>query len=416
MREMQDHVRAKHKEVSLKHMQKICRARLELYEQVVGAPLTKPENTAQQTEEKVLPIVVDGGFSCVICRHGEIFSSRDAILQHLAMAHSNLDVDAIEPLVPLLPKRQAATEVLAPRRRLQGLKTVADVDLVPPPKPLPFDQLPQGEDCAYPCEICGRSCLTEVDIINHLDSAHPPTREGADDEALKKLQANDSATPTVIHVICDLCNGSNKVFTLQSALYSHISRKHPSFNPAIEMQRMLDACRMKTVHVCSRCGKTFGSQNALDNHFSSVHGTVNVQETVNPLSSGNVWWCHECERGFSSERSLNGHMQAKHEWQTEMHPCPACKRIFGDVYSLHDHVSMTHKTLDPNDVAKKTSFKCDNCDRMFLRAVDAHKHAVKHHGKDPRAPIDAAPSQKPQQSEVDAPKRTRVVARRRATE
>ncbi|RNC56096.1 Zn-finger protein, partial [Trypanosoma cruzi] len=56
-------------------------------------------------------------------------------------------------------------------------------------------------------------------------------------------------------------------------------------------------------------------------------------------------------------------------------------------YSLEEHITLLHKTIHLTDIGLQTHAKCNTCDRCFLSHEDLHRHAVKHHKKDPRAPI-----------------------------
>ncbi|KAH9579733.1 zinc finger protein [Trypanosoma melophagium] len=445
MCDMLTHLTTAHRELNQAHCRKICSERLALYEQVIGVPLKKIElTTSGRRVLDFLPTVLPTGYICNWCdRKHEVYPTRDKFLRHVADVHAEIDLEDVEQHVPLLPRgvqdeTNKTRDEPRPTRRLAGVEVVAEkcplpvgaprqvgisiprnIDRrlpPPPPSPSTVSSITNNNnnnntstvsatmtdemvftDTNFPCELCGRTFQSELDLLQHLETRHPDgTAVGSMD--LDQAAIADVAQFTAkeatkgadqrIHVICDLCPSSSKVYTIPSALFSHIRFKHPAEDAAYHVDRLIRMQQKAPSFVCKVCKKAFASDAALDGHFKSKHADqVDTTTVQGRVSMSNCWWCHDCEKGFSTPKGLHGHMQNKHGLSTQAHPCPACKRVFTDVYSLEEHITQQHKTIHLTDLGLQTHARCVTCDRRFLSHEELHRHAVKHHKKDPRAPI-----------------------------
>lgn len=295
----------------------------------------------------------------------------------------------------------------------------------------------------YPCELCGRVLVSELDLLQHLEMRHPEvnapgvpsgnaprTVAAACDDGLtssssaagglklnlgslmraemgggkkgkKPVSTSSSSLSTggtgampaalsgQLVVSCDLCS-SSKVYTLASALFAHIRFKHPAEDAAFHVERLIEASKHVTQRfICSHCSKAFSSEDALQGHISSKHQSQPDSPTVtrNPATAGllgvvaekNQWWCNECEKGFRSGRALLGHKVSKHLHDLKSHNCPACKRVFTDVFSLEEHMKQVHPTLSIDDLGLIAGVLCQYCDRRFLEVKDLQQHLLRHH-------------------------------------
>lgn len=417
MCDMLTHLTITHRELNSAHCKRICDERLELYRRVIGVPLKKMELTSSGRRVlDFLPTMLPSGYICNWCdRKNDVYQTRDKFLKHVADAHGEIDLEDIEQHISPLPRaavedKNGMRDKARPTRRLAGVETVAETFSPPTLAPrqvgitLPrFVDRPAAAqvavftDTEFPCELCGRTFQSELDLLQHLETRHPDgTADGpadVDQSAVADVAqfTAKEATKGVdqrVHVVCDLCPSSSKVYTMPSALFSHIRFKHPGEDAAYHVERLIRLQSKVQSFVCKVCKKAFASAAALEGHFSSKH----AEQADAPVGQGrvttnNCWWCHDCEKGFSSAKGLHGHMQNKHGLSTQAHPCPACKRVFADVYSLEEHITLLHKTIILSDIGLQTHAKCATCDRCFLSYEDLHRHAVKHHKKDPRSPV-----------------------------
>lgn len=323
-------------------------------------------------------------------------------------------------------------------------------------------------DC-FPCELCGRAFETEMNLLQHLESKHPTGTITAADGVLAAAAAavagsDPSAFADVaqyqreeamisnsqqqlqqqqqgangFYALCDLC-GSSKVYTLPSALYSHIRFKHPAEDAAFHVERMCEASKSSRPLVCPHCARGFATQEALGGHVADKHGRqlaagaqgeTAAAGAISPPSSSsslpavitkNRWWCNDCEKGFGQAKALHGHRVGKHQMQSQVFPCPACKRVFSDVHSLEEHFTAQHRGMRLSDLGIETHVVCPDCERLFLTREELNSHAARHHRKanqrkraaEAAAAAAVAESARARQ-ELEAPAVPRKIARRRS--
>jgi uncharacterized C2H2 Zn-finger protein len=210
-----------------------------------------------------------------------------------------------------------------------------------------------------------------------------------------------STTGAAISVTCSLCPGSNKIFTTEVALLAHVKTKHSGVNTVEAVRKMIEENEVRALK-CPHCDRVFTSDSALDAHVKGKHqqmltsdGTTmslsvangnNVGSSSSSSGGGaaaasadaNVWWCNACNKGFSSGRALHGHLMTKHGLQTQSLPCPACRRTFTDIFSLKEHVTLSHRNLDAA-VYESEMYPCDSCGKRFLSSTELDTHTILAH-------------------------------------
>ncbi|KPI89778.1 putative Zn finger protein [Leptomonas seymouri] len=341
----------------------------------------------------------------------------------------------------------------------------------------------------FPCELCLKVFASELNLLQHLESKHLPLPPTSSLEGVNTAAGTAAATekekvapaarspaavvtstpsvntektsnaPTTISVSCDLCSKHSKIYTLPSALFAHIRFCHRNADTTYEAERMMREQRDRPVYRCPRCPRPFHDQAALRDHLWEWHGVAREEAkevllnsadasadpvtvtndnlavkyacpTLPPFSMKKRWWCGECECGFGTPLALAAHKREKHTAVTELFPCPACRRVFHDVFTLEEHVRTTHRSVQLVDMNLPTSSICPHCNRGFLDYVALHEHCVKHHHKNPNSPV--RPFAKPDAStaaaegtaeatagsvpsKIDAPPTPRKVSRRKRT-
>ncbi|KAI5689621.1 Zincfinger of C2H2 type [Leishmania braziliensis] len=282
----------------------------------------------------------------------------------------------------------------------------------------------------FPCELCYRVFLSELNLLQHLEKKHTTTTTFASakdaaspsDAGVEQPTSPStvgtpspgaaSASSAEILVMCDHCAEGKKIFRSSSALFSHIRFRHPAEDAAYETERMIEEQKQRRVHQCPQCGYRFPDAARLDVHMRDAHRVVDrasessvsgvpqalgpaalkstqssLFSALPPLTARTRFWCNACERGFSNASALYAHTESKHVVVARLYPCPACKREFRDVSSLELHISVCHKSLSLQDMGIQSSVKCPDCQRHFLDHESLHEHAVRHHGKSVIAPV-----------------------------
>ncbi|CAG9578140.1 putative Zn finger protein [Leishmania major strain Friedlin] len=285
------------------------------------------------------------------------------------------------------------------------------------------------KDC-FPCELCFRVFVSELNLLQHLESKHtnPTTLASVSDASVERAappgtasaSSTAAASPSSVEVfvVCDRCTDRKKVFRSSSALFSHIRFRHPAEDAAYETERMIEEQRQSRVFQCPHCRYRHPDMTRLDTHMRDAHGVVGcagektirggrvVSGTAQPHGSAELktaqpslfsalppvtvrtrFWCSVCEKGFANASALYAHTESKHTTIASLYPCPACKREFRDVPSLESHVQLCHKNLSLKDMGLQSSVECPDCLRHFLNYESLHDHAVRHHGKSAIAPV-----------------------------
>ncbi|GET90610.1 zn finger protein, putative [Leishmania tarentolae] len=291
------------------------------------------------------------------------------------------------------------------------------------------DDVHFDKDC-FPCELCFRVFVSELNLLQHLESKHtnPAAVSAVSDARVEQAVppstastcSTASASPSSVEVLvtCDHCTDRKKIFRSSSALFSHIRFCHPSEDAAYETERMIEDQKQSRVFQCPKCSYRHLDAARLDAHMRDVHGVMggagektilgghvvsgtagangsaeqkppqsSLFSSLPPLTARTRFWCSVCEKGFSNASALYAHTESKHTLVARLYPCPACKREFRDVPSLELHVQLCHKNLSLKDMGLQSSVECPDCLRHFLNYESLHDHAVRHHGKSAIAPV-----------------------------
>lgn len=478
MTEMLLHITAVHKDEDVDYWTAQCSARLALYKQVVGVPLTSPSSTPQtqrstlarvaavkvgdappldgeaalgeETLRALAPtITASGAYICNWCTVKRApFATRDAFLLHVAKSHPKLDFDEVETLVPLctaaspspqqpaaasatawepaeaalaargLPSKPATAVPLVPSRRMAGVKTVVEDDMVAiPMAPLQTGvSVPGGEryrtreppsiasaadggdttaaaaalpffrEGHFPCELCTRVFSTENNLLQHLEGKHapPPVPIKDDDGSLpiakvdiRTLSSSTAAAasdkdaseeksgakPSTISVACDLCKTSSKIFTLPSALFAHIRFRHRTVDATYEAERMMQQQRNRIVFSCPHCD--FKTLNAvrLQTHLWSSHAKrVEVKQLLGMESSESAV---DDAAALPAEASASPTLpvfRIKERWW-----CDECECGFCTPGGLGCHQREKHDAV-------AQLFPCPACKRVFTTSPHLEQH------------------------------------------
>jgi uncharacterized C2H2 Zn-finger protein len=290
---------------------------------------------------------------------------------------ANADGD-VEPALETDTEVAADAEVASPPLSASGA--------APAPVTPDAARAVEFSDECFPCELCTKAFTTEGDLLRHLDTAHGDDimepGEGEEGHVAHAGVAELAAfvpSETAIAVQCDLCGGKQRVFQTELALYSHLTQKHPEVAAPADKLRELVAASTLTAgeNMCPTCARSFPSTEALAGHVRRVHG---AGETV----VANHWWCNDCDKGFASAKRLLGHLQSKHQQPTLSLPCPGCRRTFGDMFSLKEHVAAAHPTHDASLYDDNEGYDCDLCPKRFLSSTAQSEHVRLKHAHLPR--------------------------------
>ncbi|XP_044742585.1 zinc finger protein 235-like [Chrysoperla carnea] len=180
----------------------------------------------------------------------------------------------------------------------------------------------RSNDVRTPCDICGKRILKR-EIKRHL-----------------KIHKNDREM-----IKCEQCD---KKFLHQCSLKIHIQRFHE--NKPREYK-----------HLCTICGKKFGTRCDLDRH-GSVHRNDRPFE------------CPQCGKGFKLNHNLKSHIKQIHMNMKKNNriPCKVCGKMISKT-NMKPHLQ-THKAV-------RDIYNCTQCSKQFLHQLSLEQHIQKFHEK-----------------------------------
>ena len=202
---------------------------------------------------------------------------------------------------------------------------------------------------------------------------------------------------------CDQCD---KAFDCQSLLNKHVVTAHT---------------KLHTV-VCYKCGKDFCNQQSLNIHLRAIHDDYKItqedivkkcdkcaEEFAEPmtfdlhlkicLDEPKDHKCKFCETKWASHLSLEMHIAVDHKKQRKV--CDICGHISAKLTDLERHKKLLHEKrydfvchLCAKPISTKKllnyhltsvhgegerKFKCDQCEKTFVRASCLRQHVESHH-------------------------------------
>jgi hypothetical protein len=147
--------------------------------------------------------------------------------------------------------------------------------------------------------------------------------------------------------------------TLDSAIMGKTQRA-----PAKHSTRRPLCTKVKALHACTHCEKTFKTKQHLKTHLAYIH---EIDVTWHP--------CTHCKEKFKEASTLKTHLAYIHEIDVTWHPCTHCKEKFKEKSSLKKHLAYIHDL----DV---TWHPCTHCKEKFKVASTLKTHLADVHDID----------------------------------
>ncbi|XP_013119207.2 zinc finger protein 420 [Stomoxys calcitrans] len=199
----------------------------------------------------------------------------------------------------------------------------------------------------YKCELCGNCYRQEVNLKNHITSAHKKIKEFA-------------------------CRECPKTFALKERLRLHM-RVHTGEKP----------------YECKQCDKRFARGGQLNQHMVSHHQDAPKQ-----------FKCEKCSSRFSTPANLKAHMQGHEE--TPDCFCEICREHFANDVLLKAHTYKMHyklkqmdceicqRPIEENDLVEHMKIHsntkthvCEICNSVFMQKSQYNVHMRMHTGERP---------------------------------
>ena len=182
------------------------------------------------------------------------------------------------------------------------------------------------------------------------------------------------------------CHKCNKMFTKRGGLFRHMNTVHSE-----ERNFACSQCdykaktsgllrrHIKCIHdkelkfVCDICGKKF-----FENYFLQQHRKVHRAEAALPgMTEADLksYTCDKCGKAFTTQFNLSYHYSQEHPKPEVLAAieanCHNCDKVFGDAYSLNNHLITCLKELK--------EFHCEKCGTLWHSANALRKHIAEIH-------------------------------------
>ncbi|XP_055613955.1 zinc finger protein 225-like [Uranotaenia lowii] len=261
------------------------------------------------------------------------------------------------------------------------------------------------DDGGYQCNICSEVFPLLRDAKQHIRKFHPAESQVYSCNYCEKRFADTSCLRLHIRFHTNdfphECTDCGQKFMNKSRLDKHFSRYHdknsPTYTdkrfkcticPRIFLQATGRDMHIRTFHkiektprsgadsilpstmvfMCEICNETFDTSDAGKTHLQEKHPD-DVDEDWSKLVRRHK--CNECSKHFTWRRLLRSHVMTIHNKMP--HKCEVCGCFFDQIGKLNKHKARWH-TDENNKKRTYERFKCDHCERFFLRNRDRIRH------------------------------------------
>lgn len=247
-----------------------------------------------------------------------------------------------------------------------------------PTKPLPFEVTSDG---AYRCTICQKVFRLMKEIKGHIRKSHPEESQIYSCRFCQKKFSDTGSlrVHTRFHTMdfphsCDECGAK---FTMKDRLEKHVARYHDKNSPSYTDKRFK----------CTLCPRIFLQDQARNMHIIHFHDVKPADASVEPsLPVEQVFFCEVCQEALES---CSAHLQERHSQAGEpgaepkpkiskRYKCADCPKLFRHRTAYRSHVMINHGTMP---------HKCDVCGSCFERKAKLTKHKERWHGENAKGKV-----------------------------
>ncbi|XP_052792632.1 zinc finger protein 2-like [Mya arenaria] len=213
----------------------------------------------------------------------------------------------------------------------------------------------------FKCETCSKSFVLKKDLTKHIRVHHSVV---VNCEVCGKSFNNAYYLTKHSEIHKEIrneheCKVCHKIFLHQSALVTHIRRRHPDQKDNLIRFRSSLNYKDQTPIVCDCCGKEFDDRDKFSRHVYN-HSKQRPVPKLFP--------CTECSKSFICPALLNRHL--KTHLGTKDFQCVYCGRGYYSKESLDRHI-LTH-TCEPE-------FQCSLCGEQFYERSVITRHITGKH-------------------------------------
>lgn len=239
-----------------------------------------------------------------------------------------------------------------------------------PSKSLPFEV---SSDGAYRCTLCQETFRLMKEIKSHIRKKHPEDAMvyscrycGKKFSETTSLRAHTRFHTMDFPFSCDECGAK---FTMKARLDNHVSRYHDKNSPSYTDKR----------YKCTLCPRIFLQESGRNLHILHFHD-AKPSEVTEVIPQLQVLYCDGCNEQFDTKEAIDAHFAEHHAGEDEeskpkiskRHKCPDCTKVFRHRTALRSHCVINHGTMP---------HKCDICGSSFERKTKLAKHKENWHGE-----------------------------------
>lgn len=226
----------------------------------------------------------------------------------------------------------------------------------------------------YSCDLCFKIFTSKSLIRKHINKIHltvdnNPLQCNVCKKEFNKMQHLKDHHLAIHTDHTFNCNSCDRTFSFKSALARHRKVVHEN----------------KKNFVCSQCGKKFGTNFDLQQHFTGHHSEVsklertckfcnktfmkerNLRMHIEAIHGEKKFICEICSKIFSYKSAMDRHLKVVH-YKHKSHKCSVCAKIFGNRYDLTNHFDFYHS----NENSGK--YQCHECQKSFISSSALFRH------------------------------------------
>lgn len=179
------------------------------------------------------------------------------------------------------------------------------------------------------CDICGKTCKNNPQLIQHKESVH---------EKIRNFKCDEEGCDHAVY----------RFYDLQLHKFNKHGGEHPS---------------RKDGYFCDTCGAKFPGTTKLRRHIAKVHTQIKP------------FMCDLCPMRFFYKNELQRHI-IKHipkEFRDFSVPCDECGKIMFNKHVLKSHKELVHQKL--------RKFSCELCGKLYESKLRLEIHITSFHKK-----------------------------------
>lgn len=156
---------------------------------------------------------------------------------------------------------------------------------------------------------------------------------------------------------------ANKIYRTMAEEFGHHELSTMSKEVILDKAKFILENKMHLkLHICNYCLKKFKNKKDYHDHVRMIHENCPKK-----------YRCGLCEKSYMSEIALRYHKEVVHSDSCPRVKCSVCGKDFGHQTTLKRHMQIHDEKI--------VEYKCDHCDKRFIRKDELVRHRKNLHRK-----------------------------------